>query len=182
MTSPSKLAHIVYRTRNLPRLRDWYIEVLTATVSFGNDRVCFLTYDDEHHRIAIISDWKLPEQPERRPFDHVAFAFESLPVLLDTHDRLCGIGIEPFWTVNHGPTTSFYYRDPDENQIELQVDNLRTSEELFTFFQSDAFAENPIGVDVDPYELRRRYESGEPLQDVLTRQDVLDRARAARAN
>lgn len=37
---------------------------------------------------------------------------------------------------NHGPTTSLYYRDPDGNQIETQVDNFETAEEATAFMNS----------------------------------------------
>jgi catechol-2,3-dioxygenase len=41
---------------------------------------------------------------------------------------LKGAGITPFVSVNHGLTTSFYYRDPDGNGVELQIDNLEPSQ------------------------------------------------------
>jgi catechol-2,3-dioxygenase len=34
--------------------------------------------------------------------------------------------IEPVIPVDHGPTTSFYYEDPDRNSVELFVDNFST--------------------------------------------------------
>lgn len=169
---PAKLAHVVYRTGDLPRLRSWYLTVLEATVSFENDHICFLTYDDEHHRVALMSDRKLAPKTKRANFDHVAFAYGTLSALLDTHNRLLQHEIEPFWTVNHGPTTSIYYRDPDGNDVELQVDNYQTTEELHGFFRSDAFAKNPIGIDVDVDLLRRRLVDGEPEQRLLLRADL----------
>jgi len=35
------------------------------------------------------------------------------------------------------------------------------------YFQSQAFAENPVGVTYDPEELCRRYEAGEPMVELL---------------
>jgi len=69
--------------------------------------------------------------------------------------------------INHGPTTSFYYRDPDGLRIELQVDNFATVGELKGYFQSDDFAANPIGVPVDPEQLVRDYRAGVPLAELL---------------
>ena len=37
--------------------------------------------------------------------------------------RLKDLGIEPEFCLNHGVATSFYYADPDQNLVELQVDN-----------------------------------------------------------
>ena len=65
------------------------------------------------------------EQPasNARGLEHVAFTYASLGDLLDTYERLRELGITPYWSINHGPTTSLYYRDPDGNGIELQIDS-----------------------------------------------------------
>src|SRR3546814_11674198 len=76
--------------------------------------------------------------------------FGSLGDLLANYIRLKNIGILPYWCINHGPTTSLYYRDLDGNQIETQVDNFDTPEKLTAFFKSEAFQENPLGVQFDP--------------------------------
>jgi hypothetical protein len=60
-----------------------------------------------------------------------------------------------------------YYRDPDNNRVELQIDNFATPVELDGYFHSWVFAENPVGVTYDPEELCRRYEAGEPMADLL---------------
>jgi catechol-2,3-dioxygenase len=52
--SPAKLSHIVVRTANLARIKNWYLTVLAAKVSYENGMVCFMTYDDEHHRIGMV--------------------------------------------------------------------------------------------------------------------------------
>jgi hypothetical protein len=52
-------------------------------------------------------------------------------------------GIRPFFCVNHGPTTSMYYRDPDGNRVELQIDNFATAEEGQAWMHSPAFDRNP---------------------------------------
>jgi hypothetical protein len=54
-----------------------------------------------------------------------------------------------------------YYRDPDGNEIETQVDNFDSVEEIAAFMEGPKFAENPIGTDFDPNDLIRRLESGE---------------------
>ena len=46
-----------------------------------------------------------------------------------------------------------YYRDPDGNRVELQIDNFATAEEGQAWMLSPAFAQNPIGVEYDPDEL-----------------------------
>ena len=99
--------------------------------------------------------------------DHVAYSYNELGELLSTYRRLKAAGITPNWPINHGVTTSIYYRDPDNNRVELQIDNFATPKELDGYFQSRAFAENPVGVTYDPEELCRRYEAGEAMESLL---------------
>jgi hypothetical protein len=81
-------------------------------------------------------------------------------------------GIQPVWCVNHGPTTSIYYRDPDGNQIETQVDNFDTIDEANTFMASKEFAENPIGTDFDPEELIGKIRAGEDEEVLKKRVEI----------
>ena len=168
--SPIKLAHVVFRTSRFAEMVDWYKKVMNANAAFESDSIAFLAYDDEHHRIAFISVPGLAEQPAGQAgIHHVAFTYDSLETLLANHDRLKSMGVEPIWPVNHGPTTSLYYADPDGNQLEFQVDNYDTVEEAGEFFFSDAFATNPIGVDLDPAELHERLRAGEDQQALKRR-------------
>ena len=168
--SPAKLAHFVLLTRDLPRLRDWYLTVLEGRVAYQDPLLCFITYDDEHHRIAIGA---LPGVEERAPglrvgLHHTAFTYGGLGDLLHTYRRLKRRAIEPYWSINHGPTTSMYYRDPDGNRVELQIDNFGSAEEASDFMRAH-FAENPIGIVFEPEELIARYEAGEPFEALRRR-------------
>lgn len=166
---PVKLAHFVLRTPNFHAMRDWYQSVLGAKSAFENDFLCFMTYDDEHHRVALINTPDAISRDERAAgVDHLAFTFAHLGDLLGNYDRLRIAGIEPYWCINHGPTTSLYYRDPDGNQIELQVDNFTTAEAADAFIRSGAFKENPIGVEFDPERLLQRYENGDAIEELIT--------------
>src|SRR3546814_2197885 len=54
--SPQRLAHFVLRTSRFEELVDWYQTVLGATSAFKNEMLAFLSYDEEHHRVAIRSE------------------------------------------------------------------------------------------------------------------------------
>ena len=124
MASPVKLSHMVLQTNQIAALRDWYLTVLGGEVVHENPHLCFLAYDDEHHRIALLNFGPLAKKGEADVgLHHVAFTFSSLGELLGTYERLKGRAIAPHWCINHGPTTSLYYHDPDGNGVELQVDN-----------------------------------------------------------
>ncbi len=166
--SPAKFAHFVLRTGQIDRMAEWYQTVLAARIVFRDERLCFLSYDDEHHRLALIQVPGLaPRDAQAAGTDHVAYSYRDLGDLLATYRRLKEHAIVPHWPINHGVTTSMYYRDPDNNRVELQIDNFATSEELQGYFQSPAFAANPVGVTYDPEQLVRDFEAGVPIAELL---------------
>ena len=121
IVSPVRLAHVVLRTSRIAELVAWYKLVLNATPAFESDHIAFLAYDDEHHRIAFVNLPGLAPQPDGIVgVHHIAFTYASLRDLLDNYARLRDLGILPAWPVNHGPTTSLYYADPDGNQLEFR--------------------------------------------------------------
>ncbi|HET6474034.1 MAG TPA: VOC family protein [Pseudomonadales bacterium] len=168
--APVQLAHVVRRTNRFDELVDWYCTVLGAKVVHSNGMLAFLTYDQEHHRIAIARLPNLVEQADNAAgTDHIAFTHADLGDLLNTYVRLKALGVVPYWCVNHGPTTSMYYKDPDGSRVELQVDNLPTAESVDRWMRSPAFAANPIGVIFDPDALLERYVAGEPIDELTAR-------------
>ncbi|KAK2598862.1 hypothetical protein N8I77_012244 [Diaporthe amygdali] len=159
--SPARLAHIVLQTSQYKPMVAFYKAFLGAHATYENEALSFLTYDEEHHRVAIgyvpgIS----PKVPVSAGLAHMAFSFNNLSDLLQAYRQRKARGIMPIWAVNHGPTTSIYYQDPDGNQIETQVDNFRTVQEANEFMQTPEFAENPIGADFNPEELIKKLENG----------------------
>ena len=177
---PTKLAHLVFQTNRLPTMRDWYCAVLDGRVIYENPQLCFVTYDDEHHRVAFIDFGPLANRDleggdlRYRPTDqpglhHVAFTFASMGELLGNYERLAARGIRPFRSINHGPTTSMYYVDPDGNRVELQIDNFATAEEGQAWMLSPAFDRNPIGVEFAPDDLVRRFHAGVPVAELVIR-------------
>jgi catechol-2,3-dioxygenase len=167
MKRPIKFAHVVLKTTRYEAMLDWWKRLLSAEVRHGNDFITFLSYDDEHHRLAIV---KLPHLGERDDalsgVEHFAFTFASLGDLFDKYGELKRAGVTPYWTINHGMNFSAYYRDPDGNQVELQIDAM-SPQEADTFMSSPTFAANPIGVDVDFDALIARYEAGESAESLV---------------
>jgi len=164
---PAKFAHAVLATKQFQPMLDWYTTVLQAEVVHSNGMLAFLTYDDEHHRIAIAAVPGLADKPRHSVgLDHLAYTYANLGDLVFTYERLKQAGILPVVTINHGPTTSLYYRDPDGNRVELQIDNFDSVAELKEFFHSDAMQKNPIGVTFNPDELARDYHAGVPESEL----------------
>lgn len=173
--SPKRLAHIALRTRQLDTMAEWYMRVLGAHAAYRSDKVAFLTYDEEHHRIALLALDDYPGRPEKVcvGYYHTSFAYDTLAELLETFRRLRAEGIVPYRTINHGPTVSMYYADPDGNQIELQVDSFPNPEVTNAWMRSEAFSRNPIGIDFDPDDMLARLHAGTPDVELMRRPDSL---------
>ncbi|KAK5050651.1 hypothetical protein LTR84_003933 [Exophiala bonariae] len=154
---PAFLAHIVLRTADntsFLAMVDFWVNFLDAEVTYQNEVLSFLSYDEEHHRVAI---GIFPETIKRvgKPsgLAHVAFTYNSLQEL-----------------------AILYYYDPDGNEIEIQVDNFDSREEATAFFASVEFDENPIGVDFDPENLVARLQQGESEISIKKRPRIGARA------
>lgn len=159
--SPSSLAHVVFRTSKYNEMVKFWTTFLGASVVHADQTLTFLKYDEEHHRIAIISMPETTPRPSTSAgMHHVAFSFDSLSHLIKSYQQRKASGMMPTWCVNHGPTTSIYYQDPDGNSIETQVDNFDNVEEANNFMAGENFAENPIGTDFEPEELARKLQLG----------------------
>ncbi|KAI0004061.1 Glyoxalase/Bleomycin resistance protein/Dihydroxybiphenyl dioxygenase [Xylariaceae sp. FL0662B] len=171
--SPARLAHFVLRTPRFKAMNAFYKAFLGAHASHESETLAFLTYDEEHHRIALLRVSDCGDKVRNSAgLEHVAFAFDTLGDLCTAYAQRRARGILPIWCVNHGPTTSMYYQDPDGNTLETQVDNFDTSAQANAYMASAAFAENPMGVDFDPEDLIARLESGEPEADIKKRPDI----------
>ena len=149
--APLKFEHAGLRTARLNEMVDWYCAVLEADVAFRSDRIAFLSFDEQNHRLAIIARPGIIDRPgDAAGLDHLAFTYANLGELAATYTRLKSRGIVPGRATDHGSSTSFYYSDPDGNHIELKVDTFPTQDEQHEWLRSAAFAENPAGEPIDP--------------------------------
>ena len=123
----------------------------------------FITFDDEHHRVAIFKRDRLKEKSaaaDTAGMHHVAFTYGSLADLVATYKRLKAQGIVPVRTIHHGITVSNYYLDPDNNRVELQVNAFASKDKLNAWLARRGFNDNPIGVLFDFAELVERFDAG----------------------
>src|SRR5258708_8862117 len=131
--SPYKLSHAVLRTAHLDETIRHYELLLNARVVFDQrPNGAALTYDEEHHRLALVSvpasagngageDIRVADATGAVGLDlvaapgleHLAFTFESLGALLGTYRRAKAAGITPEDCLNHGATIILYYAAPD---------------------------------------------------------------------
>ncbi|MBV9826250.1 MAG: VOC family protein [Alphaproteobacteria bacterium] len=178
MSSPRKFSHVVLQTNRRNEMRDWYCTVLGAEVLHENRFICFVSYDDEHHRVAFIDPGPLAEKAPSEGktaraggevgLHHMAFTYSGLDDLAENYLRLKNLGIAPHRCVNHGITTSMYYYDPDRNQVELLVDNFEIALEGQQYMRGRKDTDkNPVGIDFNPDELVDRIRDGLKTRELV---------------
>ena len=76
--TPQKFSHTVIRTTRLKEMVEWYQTVLNAEIVREFPHLVFMTYDEEHHRLAFVSIPGLVERPKLSAgHDHLAFGLEN---------------------------------------------------------------------------------------------------------
>jgi catechol-2,3-dioxygenase len=149
--------HVNLKTTRLQEMIDWYAKVIGSRPNFQSDAIAFLTNDRATHRVALTSLPGLKDDDEkvvRTGMHHTAFEYETLDDLLASYLRLKNDGILPGACLDHGPSLSFYYIDPDANMVELQADNYGDWEATIEFVRNDErFAADPLGQFVDPEQI-----------------------------
>jgi catechol-2,3-dioxygenase len=165
--------HFNLKTTRLDELIDWYGAVVGAEVTFRDASGAWLTNDAANHRIALLAFPGFVDDPDkdtRTGMHHSAFEYNSFEDLNESYVRLRELGIEPDICIDHGMTLSYYYKDPDGNHVELQVDDFgdwaASKEWMHT---SPQFAANPIGVFVDPARIAQAAAEGETFADIHRR-------------
>jgi len=170
-TSKPSLHHVTFKTTRPNEMMAWYGTVLGGTINFTDGHSGWMTNDQANHRFAFVSVPGLEDDPDKvkhAAMHHSAFEYENFSDLMSCYARLRDEGIVPAFSIDHGVTTSLYYKDPDGNFVELQVDNFgdwkRSTEWMRT---SAAFRSNPIGTFFDPEKVYQAYASGQSFGDLL---------------
>jgi len=168
-----KFHHFNLKTTRLQEMIDWYCTLVGAQVLFQDAVGAWLSNDEANHRIALLAFPGFVDDPEkdtRTGLHHSAFEYASFEELNASYLRLRDAGIEPDLCLDHGMTFSYYYKDPDGNHVELQVDNFgdwaQSSEWMRT---SEAFHANPIGMFVDPAKVADAAAAGASFDEIHER-------------
>ena len=140
----------------------------TAPGDFGGQtrasdlRMCFFRLSLDYPYVQSIG---LFEEPGTGPVGHGVAGLHHMQLMSADLDTLCAKyealrdhGMRPHRSTDHGPFTSFYYRDPDGNNVELTAQNFPSMAAMAEFMASDAFRANPSGDEIDPeaYVAKRR--------------------------
>jgi catechol 2,3-dioxygenase-like lactoylglutathione lyase family enzyme len=160
-----KLQHFGMTTANLDPMIDWYRKVLGMAVAHRSAAptgaqmgallsAAWLSNDEVNHRMAFVELPGLVADPDKghhARFQHVAFEYRTIDDLLGSYARLKGLNILPMLAADQGLQTAFYYADPDQNIVELNVNNYDNEWTATEHIRTSAsFAARPMGTYVDP--------------------------------
>jgi catechol-2,3-dioxygenase len=168
---PIRIGEVVLRTARFEAMNRWWQTVLGISPFLESERFAFRRLPSDYPYTQLLIIFNRPELGDRESsgpgLDHVQFRHASLGALLDRYEKLRDLGIKPHRTMNHGPSTSFYYRDPDGNGVELSAMNFPTEAEYSTFVTSEAFKKNISGAAIDADEFVSKYRSGVPQSELV---------------
>ena len=182
-TQPSsllKISETILKTGRLDEMKKWYQTVLGVEPffehapvpgarpgDFGGQtraadlRMCFFRLSLDYpytQTIGIFEEPGIGREPANGSpgLHHMQLMASSLDALCDQYEMLRALGMRPHRSADHGPMTSFYYRDPDGNNVELTAQNFSTLEAMVAFMASDEFKANPSGAEIDHEEFVAR--------------------------
>ena len=189
--SSFKISETILKTGQLDAMRPWYETVLGVGPFFEHNppkgsrpgdfggqtrasdlRMCFFRLSAAFPFTQVIGLFEEPGTATAVVKDapglhHMQLMSENLAGLVSKYDELSKVGMRPHRSANHGPFTSFYYRDPDGNNVELTTQNFPTFEAMSEFMRSPGFRANPSGVELDPEEFVGRFRSGVKVEELV---------------
>ncbi len=117
MSKVSSLGHVGLSVTDMDKMLDFYTRILGLTVTDGGEgRGVFLSAspETEHHEFLI------SPQPDRHTnAQQISFKIESLDELREMYHDLRDYGIDTFRITNHGVAIGCYFRDPENNHVEV---------------------------------------------------------------
>ena len=181
MPSPTKIHHVhIFSDVNYDAMVEFYQRLFNANVVnvtyFGPSKTTFLTYDDHDHRVILIKQPGWGTKSEKQiGVSHLAFGYASLGELIFLYKRMREYGYpKPPRVLNHGNSTSLYWRDPDGNEVETMADNYtpQQCQDYKRHFQfTEAFgAMDDACFDID--KMVALFESGVPDTILMDREQV----------
>ncbi len=168
---PMRLGEIVLATGRYDAMTAWYRQLLGIEPSLEHAveagaqaggppkpmRMCFFRLHIEHPYQDVVAIFEMAgtrDAPSGDPgLHHMQLRNASLSELGERYRRLRVLGVLPYRAMDHGPSTSLYYRDPDHNAVEIAASNFATTAEIQACLASDAFRRNPSGKVIDPESL-----------------------------
>jgi catechol 2,3-dioxygenase-like lactoylglutathione lyase family enzyme len=192
-----RISETILKTGQFDRMKPWYrralgVEVLfehapsasTRPADFGGQtratdlRMCFFRISSDFPFTQMIGIFEEPGTAtsvvKGAPgLHHMQLMMPDFDILIRKYDELAAAGLRPHRSANHGIMSSFYYRDPDGNNVEFTAQNFPSLEAMDTFMRSDYFKNNPSGAEIDdPEAFIARFRAGVPVAELTRLTDV----------
>jgi len=180
-----QFSEVVLKTSNFVRLKDWYENLLQVKAFFVRDDakqaswtgawgIAFIRLYHQHPYTQVLGLFEVPAVSGKADglkgepgLHHMQLRHQGLDHLFSRFEALRAQGIVPERAWNHGPGTSFYYRDPDGNMVELSAVNYADEEAYLAYYRSESYRRNVSGIEIDPGEYVARYRSGVTQQELV---------------
>lgn len=127
MPSPIRpqLSHAGIYARDVGKMVDFYTSVIGLVlsdrgVSSRGGEIAFMTGATQHHHQFVVASGRAPEGVST--VNQLSFKVPDLAALKAMHARVRAAGIDKFREVSHGNALSFYFADPEGNQVEIYMD------------------------------------------------------------
>jgi catechol 2,3-dioxygenase len=120
------IGHVHLKVSELERSIKFYTEVLglDLTQRYGRS-AAFLSYGGYHHHIGL-NVWEskggVPPTPGSTGLFHLAILYPTRQALAAALKRVIDNGVAIDGAADHGVSEAIYFRDPDENGIEIYWD------------------------------------------------------------
>ena len=192
-SAPDDFHHVAWKTMKYDEMLNFYSTLFDCEPLYTSEGLSFLTFDEEHHRFAIINTSAALENlgwfpklmanslvslrnfvnritPNLVGLDHISYKMDSIEGWFNFYHKAKEKGMHPAWTINHGWISGIYYRDPDGHLVEVFYEHFRSAEEFRTTDAiSPDFAEEPIGTNMDIDVLYEMYKSGTPFEELIVK-------------
>jgi catechol-2,3-dioxygenase len=117
MSKATSLGHVGISVQDIDKMLDFYTRIIGLTATDGGQgRGVFLSAhpESEHHEFVIS-----PSPDRHTNAQQISFTVGSLDDLRDLYHDIRDYGIETFRITNHGIAVGCYFRDPENNHVEV---------------------------------------------------------------
>lgn len=188
-----RISETILKTGQFELMKPWYRRALEIEVFFEHDpnphsrvgdfggqtrasdlRMCFFRLSTDFPFTQMIGIFEEPGTATAAVkgapgLHHMQLMSPDFVSLINKYEYLAAAGLRPHRSANHGVMSSFYYRDPDGNNVEFTAQNFPDLKTMTAFMHGAYFKKNPSGIEIDnPDEFVARFRAGVPVAE-LTR-------------
>ena len=119
MPAVTSLGHVGLYVRDIERSKAFYRDMLGLKISDENPKTgsTFMTAKDrleEHHELLLV-----PGREDGKVVQQISFRCASLADVKEFYRKFLAHNVPIIRTVSHGNAVGVYFKDPDDNQVEV---------------------------------------------------------------